>query len=102
MPEQVSLAVAVEIALADDGPLARDVGDERAVLIENRGAAHQPNRGIARGIAKRDVALGVAVEVMGGDHLTKIGRLPDPASMSGGIHDARPRIVLEIEDGNVR
>ncbi len=64
-PENVALAVAVEVAGLDDQP----VGGHRA---EGPGlchdpAVHQPDRHVAAAVAPEDVALAVAVEVAGSD-----------------------------------
>src|SRR5208282_3861312 len=66
VPKQVGIAVAVEVVLPDDRPGAgRYRGDVRGGGVQDRGSIHQPDRRVAGRIAPGDVALAVAVEVVG-------------------------------------
>src|SRR5208282_251155 len=69
VPENVGLAVAVEVAGADDRPAGggRHGGDVRGGGVQDRGAVHQPDRHIAGRVAPENVAHAVAVEVAGAD-----------------------------------
>src|SRR6516162_6779273 len=93
-PQDVGLAVAVEVVGADDRPtggnhLVADVGQDRT-------AAHFPDRYLAVGAvrhrpvgaAPQDVGLAVAVEVAGADDLPTIGNFlaPDPGQDSTAVH----------------
>ncbi len=62
-PEDVGLAVAVEVALTDDRPGARH--GRQACGLQYRIAAHQPHGDVVAVAAPKHVALAVAVEVMG-------------------------------------
>src|ERR1700760_4315914 len=48
-----------------DGPLASYVSDERAVLIQDGGSVHLPDRHVARCVLPQDVAHAVPVEIAG-------------------------------------
>src|SRR5208282_415348 len=68
VPENVGFAVAVEVALADDRPgTGRYGGDIRGGGVQDRGSVHLPDRHIAARIAPGNVAIAVAVEVVGVD-----------------------------------
>jgi hypothetical protein len=58
-----ALLVAVEVALSDDRPSGAYIADPPACRIS---AVHQPRRRVAAGVTPGNVALAVAVEVMGG------------------------------------
>src|SRR5208282_2758160 len=58
VPENVGLAVAVEVALPDDRPGAgRYGGDIRGGGVQDRGSVHQPDRHVAARVTPGNVAL---------------------------------------------
>jgi hypothetical protein len=68
-PQDVGLAVAIEIARSRDAPIL--IGDGSNVsLAQDRGAVHQVNVVLAAAcVPPEDVALAVAIEVAGADDL---------------------------------
>jgi hypothetical protein len=64
-PEQVVVAVAVEVALADDRPTRHCAVPPG---LQDRSAVHEPRRGVAAGVLPENVALAVGVEVVGLGH----------------------------------
>src|SRR5258708_9588877 len=67
-PQNVALAVTVEVARPSDLEVGGDISDARRVGVQDRCAVHFPNRDVAAAIATHDVALAVAVEVAGADN----------------------------------
>src|SRR5262249_58403271 len=77
-PENVGEAVAVEVALSDDRPIAaRRTGRAAA---DRGGAVHQPYRDDAAGLLPQDVAHAAAVEVVGAPLLQQDEVLVRPRS----------------------
>src|SRR5258708_2252310 len=62
-PQNVALAVTVEVARPSDLEVGGDISHARRVGVQDRGAVHFPNYNVAAGIAPRDVALAVSVEL---------------------------------------
>src|SRR5260370_8255389 len=67
-PQDVALAVTVEVAGSDHGPGGGHISDPRRIGIQDGAAVHFPDCNIAAGIAPEDVPLATAVEVTGSDH----------------------------------
>src|SRR5258706_8535357 len=63
-PQNVTLAVAVEVSSLNDRPHGGYVSDPRILRLR---AVHEPDRHIAAGVAPQNVALAVPVEVPGSD-----------------------------------
>ena len=60
-PEDVGLAVAIEVSGTGDRPVERDRAE--AAALYDLCAVHQPHADIADGVAPENVALAVAIEV---------------------------------------
>jgi hypothetical protein len=63
-PENVALAVAVEVTGFPDRPIGGHCAEQPG-RRQDRQAVHEPDRGIAAGVAPENVGLAVAIEVAG-------------------------------------
>src|SRR5258707_2663022 len=76
-PQNVAIAVTVEVARPSDLEAGGDISHARRVGIQDRGAVHFPNRNVAAGIVPQDIALAVAVEVAGSNDGPGGGHISD-------------------------
>src|SRR5258708_38935534 len=73
-PQNVALAVTVEVARPSDLEADGDISHPRRVGIQDGGAVHFPDCDVAAGITPHNVAVTVGVEVAGGRKKRGIGR----------------------------
>src|SRR5258708_9457900 len=103
MPENVALAVAVEIARLDDRPSCgrRAETDGQHELR----AVHQPHGHIAARVTPQDVALAVTVEVAGSGHGPGGGHISDPRRIGiqdgGAVHFPDCTVAAGVAPENV-
>src|ERR1700724_1652659 len=74
LPQNVGVAVAVEVTDAGDAPARSRVRSNQR-LAERGGAVHQPDCRLAIGVLPQDVGIAVAVEVTRADHLPARSRI---------------------------
>src|SRR6185312_7194737 len=89
LPENVGVAVAIEVAGPDRGPARPGIGDGPAA--DDAGPVHLPDRHLPICVLPQDVGMAVAVEVAGADLVPArpgIGRqnLTAPGDLAGPVH----------------
>ncbi len=103
MPENVSLAVAVEVAGADDRPRGAYVSDAHGPRGPGAVHVHQPDRSIAAAVAPQNVVLAVAVEVALSDERPRGGHGAERARRRdrSAIHQPRRYVAAGVAPGNI-